>query len=109
MDNRPEQNFTQVIAGLDRVVHEPARLMVMAILSVVNTADFVFLQRQTGLVGGNLSSHMSRLEEAGYVEVEKTFVDRVPRTLYHLTDAGKTAFQAYRRNMIQALETLPVE
>lgn len=106
---QPEQAVTQAIAGLDRVIHEPARLMILALLFIANSADFVFLQRQTGLVGGNLSSHMNRLEEAGYVQVEKTFVDRVPRTLYHLTGAGRAAFQAYRRNLIQALGSLPDE
>jgi DNA-binding MarR family transcriptional regulator len=95
------------LADLDRLIHEPARLMLMAALYVVERADFVFLSRQTGLTGGNLSSHMSRLEEAGYVEVEKTFVGKRPQTVLSLTDKGRAAFREYRRSMIDVLEAVP--
>jgi len=97
----------QPISEVDRVVHEPARLMVMAFLYVVKSADFIFLMRQTGLTRGNLSSHLSKLENAGYVAVEKKFVDKLPRTVLHLTDRGRTAFQTYRQRMIQVLGDLP--
>ncbi|MBZ0292630.1 MAG: transcriptional regulator [Anaerolineae bacterium] len=79
----------------------------MAYLYVVVSADFLFLMRETGLTRGNLSSHMSKLEKAGYVEVEKEFVDKKPRTLLRLTDEGRAAFRIYRRNMKQALDSLP--
>lgn len=97
----------QPIADVDRLVHEPARLMIMAFLYVVKSADFIFLMRQTGLTRGNLSSHLSKLESAGYVAVEKKFVDKLPRTVLHLTDQGRTAFQTYRRRLIQVLGDLP--
>jgi DNA-binding MarR family transcriptional regulator len=96
----------QPIAGIDRLVHEPARLMILTILYVVESADFLYLMRQTGLTRGNLSSHLSKLEAAGYIDVEKEFVDKIPRTLLRLTDAGREAFQAYRQDMIQVLEDL---
>jgi DNA-binding MarR family transcriptional regulator len=95
------------LAEIDRLIHEPARLMLVANLYVVDGADFVFLSRQTGLTMGNLSSHMSRLEEAGYVEVEKTFVGKRPQTVLRLTEKGREAFRAYRRSMIEVLEAFP--
>ena len=96
----------QPIADIDRLVHEPARLMILTILYVVESADFVYLMRQTGLTKGNLSSHLSKLEAAGYIDVKKEFVDKIPRTLLRLTDDGRQAFQAYRQDMIQVLEAL---
>ena len=91
------------LIGIDRVVHEPARLVVLALLSAARSADFLYLLRETGTTRGNLSSHMAKLEQAGYVAVEKKFVDRIPRTLYHLTDAGREAFETYRRSLLVAL------
>ena len=96
----------QPIAGIDRLVHEPARLMILTILYVVESADFLYLMRQTGLTRGNLSSHLSKLEAAGYIDVEKEFIDKIPRTLLRLTDLGRQAFQTYRQDMIQVLEDL---
>ena len=93
----------QQIAGIDRLIHEPARLMIMAYLYVVESADFLFLMRQTGLTAGNLSSHTSKLEAAGYVEIVKEFVDRKPHTMLRLTDAGRDAFQDYRERMMKVL------
>ena len=95
------------IADIDRLIHEPARLMILALLYVVESADFVFLMHQTGLTWGNLSSHMSKLEEAGYIEIEKEFVGKKPRTMLRLTDEGRVAFQEYRQSMKQVLDHLP--
>jgi DNA-binding MarR family transcriptional regulator len=94
-------------AELDRLIHEPARLKLMALLFVVNKADFTFLMSQTGLSWGNLSSHMSKLEKAGYIGVDKSFVKRRPRTMLKLTAKGRTAFQAYRQHMQMLLDSLP--
>ena len=91
------------LTSLDRVIHEPARLTILAVLYVIDSADFLFLLRQTGLTRGNLSSHLSKLEAAGYVSIEKMFVDKIPRTLMHLTEEGKTAFEDYRTQMMDAL------
>ena len=95
------------LAEIDRLIHEPARFGVMACLYVVDAADFLFLMRQTGLTFGNLSSHMSKLEAAGYIAVEKEFIDRKPHTMLRLTDEGRDAFRHYRQNMKQALDGLP--
>lgn len=95
------------ISELDRVIHEPARLLVVATLYVVDSADYTFLKQQTGLTWGNLSSHLAKLEAAGYVEVEKTFKGRKPNTMLRLTAEGRAAFRAYRRTVIDALGDLP--
>ncbi len=97
----------QPLSEIDRLIHEPARLMIMAYLYVVEAADFTFLMRQTGLTWGNLSSHMSKLEAAGYIEVEKEFVGRKPRTMLRLTKEGRKAFQEYRKQMEQVFGELP--
>lgn len=95
------------LAEIDRLVHEPARLALIALLYVVESADFTFLMNQTGLSWGNLSAHMSKLEEAGYLEVEKSFKGRRPNTNLRLTTAGRRAFQEYRRRLKQVLDDLP--
>ena len=92
---------------IDRLVHEPARLMLMAVLYVIDSADFTFLMNQTGMTWGNLSAHMSKLEEAGYIEVEKSFKGKRPNTMLRLTPQGRAAFQAYRLKMKQVLDDLP--
>ncbi|NVM27997.1 MAG: transcriptional regulator [Candidatus Helarchaeota archaeon] len=79
----------------------------MALLYVVESADFLFIMRQTGLTFGNLSSHMSKLEAAKYIDVEKEFVFRKPHTMLHLTEKGRAAFQAYRKTMKQIFNGLP--
>ena len=93
-----------VLPELDRLIHEPARLALTAILSVVESADFLYLQRETGLTKGNLSSHLAKLEEAGYVAIEKTYRGRVPLTLVRLTETGAAAFKSYRARFKKFLE-----
>ncbi len=93
----------RTIADLDRVIHEPGRLMIVALLYAVDRADFLYLLHETGMNKGTLSSHISRLEEAGYVEVVKTYRGKVPRTLLRLTGAGRKAFEQYRRRLKEAL------
>jgi DNA-binding MarR family transcriptional regulator len=90
--------------GIDKLIHEPARLLIMSYLAVVKNADFLFLQRQTGLTFGNLSSHMSRLEEAGFLKVDKKFVGKKPNTILSLTGKGREAFDRYRRQMMEMLD-----
>jgi DNA-binding MarR family transcriptional regulator len=87
------------VTELDRLIHEPARLLIVTILSTVASADFLFLQRETGLTNGNLSAHLSRLEEAGYVKIEKTFKGKLPLTVGKLTTSGKKALTQYRQQM----------
>ncbi|MDQ1307770.1 MAG: hypothetical protein QG671_3603 [Actinomycetota bacterium] len=83
-------------ADPDRIIHEPARLKIISMLCVVASADFTYLMRETGLTRGNLSVQLTRLEEAGYLTIEKVFVGRTPRTTASLTSRGREAFEAYR-------------
>jgi DNA-binding transcriptional ArsR family regulator len=87
------------MTDLDRVIHEPARLLLVALLAGVKEADFLWLQRESDLTKGNLSSHLARLEEAGYVAVQKTFKGKIPLTILRLTPAGKSAFDHYKTKM----------
>jgi DNA-binding transcriptional ArsR family regulator len=95
------------LAAIDQVIHAPARLMVMTYLSVVESTDFIFLMRLTRLTWGNLSSHLSTLEEAGYVQIDKEFVGKKPHTMIRLTDQGRTAFRQYKRTMQEVLNGTP--
>jgi DNA-binding MarR family transcriptional regulator len=95
------------LARLDRTVHEPARLAILAVLAVVEEADFVFVQQRAGLTAGNLATHLARLEEAGMVRVTKTFVDRRPCTLLALTDGGRAALDDWRGSVGRLLDLLP--
>lgn len=87
------------LTELDRLIHEPARLLIVSILAAVESADFLFLQRESGLTKGNLSAHLAKLEEAGYVKIRKTFKGKLPLTVCSLTKAGRTALEDYRRRM----------
>jgi DNA-binding MarR family transcriptional regulator len=100
--SRPPQGLNH-LAEVDRIVHEPARLMILLVLSTVQEADFVFLLNTTELTWGNLSSHVAKLEEAGYVDVEKGFVGKKPRTVARITLEGRQAVEDYRRTMQTAL------
>ncbi len=93
----------RAIAELDRVIHEPGRMMIVALLAAVDECDFLFLLRETELNKGNLSSHLSKLEEAGYVEIEKKFRGKVPQTLVRLSPPGHKAFDLYRKQLNAAL------
>ena len=94
----------QEISQLDRVIHEPARLAIMLILGGVGEADFLYLQREGGFTQGNLSGHLVKLEEAGYVAIEKKFKGKVPLTLCSLTGKGRTAFADYSNRMLGLLQ-----
>ena len=95
------------LADIDQVIHASARLMVLAYLYVVESADYVFLTRMTGLTWGNLSTHMTRLEEAGYIEMLKEFRGKKPHTRIQLTEQGRAAFREYKKSMQQVLDDLP--
>ena len=91
---------------LNRIIHEPTRLMITTQLYVVESADFLFLQNQLKMTPGNLSSHLSKLEEAGYVEIVKEFIERKPHTALKLTEKGREAFKDYRQNLKQVFNNL---
>ncbi len=98
---------TAGIASLNRLIHEPARLMIVTVLATVAEADFIYLVRETGLTKGNLGAHLVRLEAAGYLEIDKTFQGKVPRTVCRLTDAGLTAYGRYRDALRRTAAELP--
>lgn len=99
MPSDPKNIHLPNLEDVDKVIHESARLIIISYLYLVESADFLFIMKQTGLTFGNLSSHMKKLEEAGYIEVMKEFVDRRPRTTLKLTPAGHKAFKTYREKM----------
>ncbi|HUA97750.1 MAG TPA: transcriptional regulator [Terracidiphilus sp.] len=87
---------------LNPVVHGKLRLALLSLLSGVEVAEFTWLRARTGSTDGNLGAQLARLEEAGYVAVEKKFVERKPQTLYRMTEAGRAALTEY----VQALKQL---
>lgn len=84
---------------LDRVIHERVRLAIVSALAGVKSLTFNELKELLGITDGNLSVHARRLEEAGFVVCDKSFVERVPRTQYRLTPAGRTALDNYLNHM----------
>ncbi len=102
-----DQEKMHSLADIDQVIHAPARLMVLTYLYVVESADFVFLRQMTGMTWGNLSTHLSKLEEAGYVRIEKGFKGKKPHTMIRLTDQGRDAFRDYKKSMQHVLDDLP--
>jgi DNA-binding MarR family transcriptional regulator len=101
-------NPSSQMVGIDKLIHEPARYNIMAHLYVIQSADFLSLQRQTGLTWGNLSSHLSKLEKAVYIAMEKEFIGKKPHTMLHLTPQGRTAFDNYRKRMKKVFKKLSV-
>ena len=95
------------LSEIDRLIHEPARFQVLALLYVIESADFTFIMGQLGLTWGNLSAHITKLEEGGYVEVVKGFKGKRPQTMLSLTKQGRKAFQLYRQTMKQMLDEIP--
>ena len=84
-----------MLKELNPLLHSQLRLAVMSILMCVEEADFVYLKEKTESTVGNLSVQITKLSEAGYIEVEKTFAGKRPRTICRITDNGRTAFEDY--------------
>lgn len=91
---------------IDRVIHEPARLKILLYLYLVDEADFIYLMNRTSLTKGNLSSHLSKLETAGYVRIKKMFIEKMPRTVIALTKQGRKEFELYKKTIIDLLESI---
>jgi DNA-binding transcriptional ArsR family regulator len=98
MDKPPSRPNLHPLAEIDQVIHAPARLMVLTYLYVIESA---------GLTWGNLSTHLTKLEEAGYITAEKEFRGKKPHTTLRLTDQGRLAFRDYKQSMQQVLDDLP--
>ena len=97
-------NRSHFLTEVDRLVHEPSRSIILAILAATKSADFLYLQRETGLTKGNLTIHLSKLEKAGYIRIEKTYRQKLPMTLCSITNKGREAFENYRNQLKQFLE-----
>jgi DNA-binding transcriptional ArsR family regulator len=97
-------NHAPSLTDVDRLVHEPSRSIILAILCAVKSADFLYLQRETGLTKGNLTVHLSKLENAGYIRIEKTYRGKVPLTLCSISNQGRKAFEIYRTQLKQFIE-----
>ena len=95
---KPEEDFSQ-LAELDRWIHEPARLAIVATLAGCESADFLFLLNATGLNKGNLSAQAIKLGDAGYIDIQKEFLGRSPHTVYRLTEKGRKALKQYKSQL----------
>jgi len=105
--NNDRSSVQKSIAGIDKLIHEPSRLTIMAHLYLIESADFLFLIQQTGMTWGNLSVQISKLEVAGYLEVNKEFLGKKPHTVISLTQKGRVAFDEYRKTMDATLNNVP--
>ena len=103
-------NYTRELASvlqLDRLIHEPARLLIMSILGGAESAEFAFVETLSGLSKGNLSSHLGKLEAAGLVEISKSFRGKRPLTTLRATAAGRRALADYRRGLAAVIASIP--
>ncbi len=96
------ENFNP--AEVNKLIHAPIRLGIMTILNSVNKVNFIYLRKKLEVTDGNLSSHMEKLEKAGYVSVKKTFIDKKPNTVYSITEKGKKAFRGYLEHLEKIIE-----
>jgi len=92
-------NPSKMYPEVDRLIHEPSRYNIMALLYVVKRADYLFVLNQTEMTSGNLTVHAAKLEKAGYLFIQKKFVRRKPKTFYSLTSRGRRAFDTYHSQM----------
>lgn len=106
-DTKTDEGELHPLVDIDQVIHASARLMVLVHLYVIESVDYVFLKNQTGLSWGNLSTHLNKLEEAGYVTIKKGYKGKKPQTMIHLTKRGRAAFKDYKQSMQQVLDDLP--
>jgi len=102
-----DQEVLHPLADINQVIHASARLMILSYLYVVESVDYVFLKNMTGLTWGNLSTHLNKLEDAGYVTVDKGYKGKKPHTTIRLTENGRSAFRGYKKSMQQVLDDLP--
>ena len=99
-----KNNHPPSLTEVDRLIHEPSRSIILAILTITRKADFLYLQRETGLTKGNLTIHLAKLEHAGYIQIEKTYRKKTPLTLCNITKKGSEAFENYRKQLKQFIE-----
>ena len=92
------------ILNLDPIIHAPTRLAILSILITVENANFIFLKESTGTTDGNLSTHLTKLEESGYITIDKNFVGKKPQTTCAITKKGRTAFEKYLEQLEQIVQ-----
>lgn len=107
IDESREIKENHPLSNIDQVIHAPARLMILVLLYVVESLDYVFLKNQTGLSWGNLSTHLGKLENAGYIDIEKGYQGKKPQSKIKLTPQGRKAFKNYKSNLQTVLDDLP--
>ena len=107
MSGEEQVHYLASLVEINKIIHEPARLAIMSLLYVVESADFLFLMNQTGLTWGNLSAHVSKLEDAGYLDVKKTFKGKRPNTVLKLSHTGRNAFRNYTEKMRELFSNIP--
>jgi DNA-binding MarR family transcriptional regulator len=95
------------LAAIDQIIHAPARLQILMMLYVVESLDYVFLKNQSGLSWGNLATHLGKLEEAGYIKIQKGYREKKPHSMIKLTPQGRSAFREYKSTFQQLLDDLP--
>ena len=105
MTNKSNNDQQQQV-DINKIIHEPARLKILAQLYVVESADFIFIMRQTGLTQGNVSGHLNKLEDAKYVKIEKGYIGKRPQTMISLTKKGRKVFKKYVQDMRQLFDGL---
>jgi DNA-binding MarR family transcriptional regulator len=93
------KELSEELAELDKLVHEPARLVILTALSGINSCDFLFLQNLTGLSAGNLSGHLSRLEEAGMIAIHKRIINKRPKSTIRMTPGGQKAVEKHWKQL----------
>lgn len=99
-----DKNLIEGIVEIDRLIHEPSRLAILTILFSVKEADFNFILRMSGLTRGNLSVHLSKLEDAGYLGVKKQFLGKIPNTVYSLSKKGRKSYEGYIKKMEEIIK-----
>ena len=102
-----DQLFRNIIK-LNKIIHEPARISIMTLLSVVENADFLFIMNQTGLTQGNLSFHLTKLEATGYVIIEKSFKNKRPNTILQISEEGRKEFMTYIKSVREFISSVPL-
>jgi DNA-binding MarR family transcriptional regulator len=95
------------LADIDQIIHAPARLQILMLLYVVESLDYVFLKNQSGLSWGNLATHLGKLEEAGYIKIQKGYQGKKPHSMIELTRQGRSAFREYKNKFQKILDDLP--
>lgn len=107
MSDQEKTESTHLMNDINQLIHSPARLRILIMLYVVENLDYVFLKNQTGLSWGNLATHLGKLEDAGYISIQKGYQGKKPQSQIQLTKSGRSAFKEYKETIKQLLDDLP--